>query len=158
MANERRRYYRHPVATPVYIKLGTEDYENVGTTINLSEGGLAAKLPKATNIGMPVRFRFKLPETHNFIEGKGDVAWVANGLTGVKFGVISTESRKDFEEWLQKKMNGPEAIAAHLYQRHHQTLLLAISNQPTLATPEKFGAPARLIADCRVLSAVTFAA
>src|SRR3954468_13021072 len=25
MANERRRYYRHPVATPVYIKLATDD-------------------------------------------------------------------------------------------------------------------------------------
>jgi len=110
MANERRRYYRHPVATPVHIKLGTEEYENLGTTINLSEGGFAAKLPKATTIGMPIRFRFKLPETHNFIEGKGDVAWVANGLTGVKFGVIPAQAQKELEEWLQKKMNGPELL------------------------------------------------
>ncbi len=110
MTNERRRYYRHPVATPVYIKLGPDDYENLGTTINLSEGGLAVKLPKMTTIGMPVRFRFKLPETHTSIEGKGDVAWIANSLTGVKFGAISSQSRKELEEWLQKRMNGPELL------------------------------------------------
>ncbi len=110
MANERRRYYRHPVATPVYIKIGTEEYENIGTTINLSEGGLAAKLQKMTTIGMPVRFRFKLPETQTSIEGKGDVAWVANGLTGLKFGVISSQARKDLAAWLEKKMNGPELL------------------------------------------------
>ena len=110
MANERRRYYRHPVATPVYIKLGADDYENIGTTINLSEGGLAAKLDKKTDIGMPVRFRFKLPETHTFIEGKGDVAWVASGLTGVKFGAISSQSQHDLETWLHKRMNGPDLL------------------------------------------------
>jgi CheY-like chemotaxis protein len=110
MANERRRYYRHPVATTVHIKLGTDDYENLGTTINLSEGGLAAKLEKKTTIGMPVRFRFKLPETHTFIEGKGEIAWVANGLSGLRFGVISSEARKELENWLLKKMNGPELL------------------------------------------------
>src|SRR5438270_3439261 len=41
MAHERRRYYRHPVATTVHIKLAAEEYENLGTTVNLSEGGFA---------------------------------------------------------------------------------------------------------------------
>jgi len=59
---------------------------------------------------MPVRFRFKLPETHTFIEGKGDVAWVANGLTGVRFGAISTQAQQDLETWLHKRMNGPDLL------------------------------------------------
>ena len=110
MAHERRRYYRHPVATPVFISIGTEKYEYSGTTINLSEGGLAVKLEKVASIGTPVRFRFTLPETHTSIEGKGEIAWVANGLSGVKFGVISTQARKDLQAWLEKKMSGPELL------------------------------------------------
>jgi len=46
MAHERRRYYRHPVATSVHINFGTETNEHLGTTVNLSEGGFAAKLQK----------------------------------------------------------------------------------------------------------------
>src|SRR5256885_15931317 len=42
MAQERRRYYRHLVATPVHITLGAEVNEQIGTTLNLSEGGFAA--------------------------------------------------------------------------------------------------------------------
>jgi CheY-like chemotaxis protein len=110
MEHERRRYYRHPVATSVYIKLGTDEYENLGTMVNLSVGGFAAKLEKKTTIGMPVRFRFKLPETETWIEGKGDIAWVANGMAGAKFGAIATKSRRELENWLLKKMNGPELL------------------------------------------------
>src|SRR5205814_6328819 len=35
MAHERRRYYRHPVATAAHITLGTETYEHQGMTVNL---------------------------------------------------------------------------------------------------------------------------
>ena len=110
MANERRRYYRHPVATPVHITLGTDTQEHAGITVNLSEGGLAAKLEKKTEIGMPVRFRFKLPETTTWIEGKAEIAWVASGLSGLKFGVISDNARKELENWLLKKMNAPGVL------------------------------------------------
>src|SRR5256885_13586495 len=40
MANERRRYYRHPVATSVLIPFGTETNENFGKTVNLRVGSL----------------------------------------------------------------------------------------------------------------------
>ena len=76
-------------------------------TVNLSEGGFAIKLEKKTSIGMPVKFRFKLPESAAWIEGKGEIAWIAAGLSGVKFGVVSPSSRKELETWLLKKMNGP---------------------------------------------------
>lgn len=110
MAHERRRYYRHPVATSVHITLGTDTYEHLGTTVNLSEGGLAVKFEKKTNIGMPVKYRFKLPETDLWIEGKGDIAWVAAGLSGIKFGVMSTKLRAAMQEWISKKLNGPEIL------------------------------------------------
>jgi len=110
MAHERRRYYRHPVATSVHLTLGAETYEHLGTTVNLSEGGLAVELEKKTNIGMPVRFRFKLPETDTWIEGKGEIAWVASGLSGIKFGLMSTKLRAAMQEWISKKMNGPELL------------------------------------------------
>jgi CheY-like chemotaxis protein len=110
MAHERRRYYRHPVATSVHITLGVETYEHLGTTVNLSEGGLAVQLEKKTNIGMPVRFRFKLPETDLWIDGKGDIAWVANGLSGIKFGAMSVKLRTAMQDWISKKMNGPELL------------------------------------------------
>ncbi len=110
MAHERRRYYRHPAATSVQITLGAEANEHLGTTVNLSEGGFAIKLEKITSIGVPVRFRFKLPETHTWIEGKGEIAWVANGLCGVKFGAISSQSLTDLQAWLEKKMKGPDML------------------------------------------------
>jgi CheY-like chemotaxis protein len=110
MAHERRRYYRHPVATSAHITLGTETYEHLGTTVDLSEGGFALKLEKKTNPGMPVKFRFKLPETATWIEGKGDIAWMANGLSGVKFGAMASSSRKELQTWLLKRMNGPEVL------------------------------------------------
>jgi DNA-binding response OmpR family regulator len=110
MAHERRRYYRHPVATSVHITLGAETYEHLGTTVNISEGGLAMKLEKKTNIGMPVRYRFKLPETDTWIDGKGDIAWVSNGLSGIKFGVMPSKLRSTLQTWLEKKMNGPELL------------------------------------------------
>jgi CheY-like chemotaxis protein len=106
MAHERRRYYRHPVAAPVYVIVGSESYEHQGITVNVSEGGFAFKLEKRTSVGMSVKFRFKLPESSAWIEGKGEIAWVANGLSGVKFGVISASSRKELETWLLKRMNG----------------------------------------------------
>lgn len=110
MAHERRRYYRHPVATSAHIILGAETYEHLGTTVNLSEGGLAVKLEKKTNIGMPVRFRFQLPETDTWIEGKGEIAWVANGMSGIKFNVMSAKLRTAMQEWISKKMSGPELL------------------------------------------------
>src|SRR5438270_7226302 len=98
MAHERRRYYRHPVTTSVHVTFGTETYEHLGTTVNLSEGGLAVKLEKKTNIGMPVHFRFKLPETDLWIEGKGEIAWIANGLSGIKFGALSNKLRTSVQD------------------------------------------------------------
>jgi DNA-binding response OmpR family regulator len=111
MANERRRYYRHPVATTVHLSLGTDTQEQTAITVNLSEGGFAMKSDKKTEIGMPVRFRFLLPETHIWIDGKGEIAWVsANGLNGVKFGVLSDKARNDLQAWLAKKMSGPDML------------------------------------------------
>ena len=110
MAHERRRYYRHPVATSVHVTLGAETYEHLGTTVNLSEGGLAMQLEKKTNIGIPVRFRFKLPDTDTWIEGKGEIAWVANDLSGIKFNVMSAKLRTAMQEWISKKLSGPELL------------------------------------------------
>jgi len=110
MANERRRYYRHPVATPVHLTMGTETAEQVGITVNLSEGGCAIKSGVKASIGTPLRFRFKLPETHKWIEGKGEIAWVAGDLIGVKFGVIESNLNTELQNWLAKKMNGPDML------------------------------------------------
>ena len=110
MAHERRRYYRHPAATSVHITLGTDTDEHLGTTVNLSEGGFAVMLKAKTGIGMPLRFRFKLPETRTWIEGKGEIAWMAGGLSGVKFGVMPENLRTELKNWLEKKMNGPDLL------------------------------------------------
>jgi len=110
MANERRRYYRHPVSTPIHITLGTETHEHMATTVNVSEGGLAVALKAMSNPGMPLRFRFKLPASDVWIEGKGEIAWVAGGVSGLKFGAMEEKARNYLQEWLAKKMTGPDML------------------------------------------------
>lgn len=110
MANERRRYYRHPVSTPIHINLGTEPQERMATTVNVSEGGLAVALKAMSNPGMPLRFRFKLPASDVWIEGKGEIAWVAGNVSGIKFGTMDEKARTYLQEWLAKKMTGPDVL------------------------------------------------
>src|SRR5262249_40680655 len=106
MAHERRRYYRHPIETSVHITLDPGNQEQVGTTVDLSEGGLAVRLESNATTGMALRFRFMLPQTTITIEGKGEVAWIAGGLKGVKFGLIPSKARTEIQVWLTDKMIG----------------------------------------------------
>jgi CheY-like chemotaxis protein len=110
MASERRRYYRHPVSTTIHLTLGTEAQERMGTTVNVSEGGLAIALKAMSNPAMPLRFRFKLPASDVWITGKGEIAWVAGNLTGIKFETLEAKAREYLQEWLAKKMTGPDVL------------------------------------------------
>lgn len=100
MVRERRRYFRHPVATQVRIMIGQSPEVNA-TTTNLSEGGMAirftGKLPKDSE----ARLQFTLPGSNTSLELQGKIAWAdETGHAGIKFLEVPQSSQYQLEKWL----------------------------------------------------------
>jgi CheY-like chemotaxis protein len=107
---ERRRYFRYPVGTDVYVNLG-DDKEIKGKVFNLSEGGIAVELPiKAKPTGQ-IKTRFLLPHSAVLIQGKCEVQWVNDGQLGLRFIHLQPESRQELTRWLTRKIESNDPLS-----------------------------------------------
>ena len=100
MTRERRRYFRHPVESPILIFFA-QGQELKATTTNISEGGMAiqvlGKLPESS-ISKVV---FTLPGASLATEAKVDLAWAdGSGRAGLRFVEMSPGSQENLEHWL----------------------------------------------------------
>jgi CheY-like chemotaxis protein len=107
MKRERRRNARVPVQIPVAIcKPETGVHFKVNTT-DLSEGGLAVKLPRNTKATGRWRVSFTLPGASTAIEVAAEFAWEGTGSqAGLRFLDPSPDLGHQLREWLER--NSPD--------------------------------------------------
>jgi len=103
MKCERRRNIRIPVEIPVTLVFGND--EKVKTvTSDLSEGGMAIRLPKRPGKPGVVKVRFSLPEAEHEAECGGEVAWQnAGNQGGIRFTDMAPETHTEIKRWLARR-------------------------------------------------------
>ncbi len=101
MKCERRRNVRVPIELPVTLFAGA-DQQRI-TTLDLSEGGMAVRVPRYIPKSRGVRIRFTLPGVDYVIDCAAEVAWKNPGSnTGVRFLELSREHRQQLKAWLAR--------------------------------------------------------
>lgn len=98
---ERRLSARAPVSPQAFVKFGGSNY---GFVFNISETGLVFA-PTGTltlAVGAVAKMRFLLPESREWIETSGEVAWIAGSQkeAGVRFVDLSDETRERIRNWI----------------------------------------------------------
>jgi DNA-binding response OmpR family regulator len=107
---ERRRYFRYPVGTDVFVTLG-DDKEIKGKVLNLSEGGIAVKVAVNGKPTGQIKTRFLLPHSAVQINGKCEVQWVNDGQLGLRFTQLQPESRQELTRWLTRKIESNDPLS-----------------------------------------------
>jgi FixJ family two-component response regulator len=96
---ERRRYQRFNVTVPVVIALGNIEYP--GLVENISQGGIAVRLPCLLPSSSIVEFSFDLGASAT-IEGCAQLKWAGcDGLTGMEFRTLPPNSKDALMAWLR---------------------------------------------------------
>lgn len=99
IASERRRYRRHDVTLPVVITLAEIAYP--GIVENISQGGIAVRLPCLLPPSSTVEFSFDL-DTGVSIEGSAQLRWASqDGLSGMEFRVLPPRCKEELMNWLR---------------------------------------------------------
>lgn len=108
MVRERSRYARHVLETRVTICFTTGKKIQAFST-NISERGIAVRLPEGLP-GDPISLlKFMLPDVKVPMVAKVQVAWADNlGRAGLKFLELAPTSRTHLEQWLQS--NGSRKV------------------------------------------------
>jgi c-di-GMP-binding flagellar brake protein YcgR len=118
MKCERRRNIRIPVEIPVTLVFGNDEKVKTATT-DLSEGGMAVRLPNRPGKPGLVKVRFVLPDTEHEAECAGEVAWQnAGSQGGIRFTDIAFETHAEIKKWLARRSpefeNDDPPTPAHL--------------------------------------------
>ncbi len=101
MKCERRRNVRVPVELPVTLLSGA-DRQHL-TTSDISEGGIALRVPRQIPKSRGVRIKFTLPGTEQVVDCAAEVAWKnPRSQTGVRFLELSREKRQQLRTWLAR--------------------------------------------------------
>lgn len=104
MVRERRRYFRHPVETPVHLT-SPQGGEIKVTTLNISEGGMAVLCSDRLSVGPVAKIRFNLQGLPGTLEPRGEIVWVdGQGRAGVRFLEMPTSTRESLERWLEAQL------------------------------------------------------
>src|SRR5580693_196510 len=101
MKCERRRNVRVPVELPVTLIAGADQQQI--TTLDISEGGMAVRVPRYIPKSRGVRIKFTLPGVDYVVNCAAEVAWKNPGSnTGVRFLELSREHRHQLKIWLAR--------------------------------------------------------
>ena len=96
--SERRRYTRHEVTLPVTITSSEHTYQ--GIVENISQGGMAVRLPCLLPESSIVDFSFDL-DIGATIEGSAQLRWAdAESLTGMAFHKLPEKCKSELMDWL----------------------------------------------------------
>src|SRR6185312_3482092 len=102
IASERRRYRRHDVTLPVVITLAEIAYP--GIVENISQGGMAVRMPCLLPASSTVEFSFDL-ESGTSIEGSAQLRWASqDGLSGMEFRVLPPRCKDHLMNWLREQV------------------------------------------------------
>jgi c-di-GMP-binding flagellar brake protein YcgR len=108
MKSERRRNARVNIEIPVIMRNTEADANMRVTTVDLSEGGMAVKMPTRRKPTGRWQIAFTLPGTETSLELVSEFAWEGTkAQAGLRFQHISPEATHQLREWL--KQNSPDA-------------------------------------------------
>jgi DNA-binding response OmpR family regulator len=111
---ERRRYFRCPVTIPVAVR-NQEGKETQCETINISESGVAIRIPSPMKSGTEVAVQFKLPENQTRFVVQSKICWSdPTGRTGLQFLNLAVAQKTELQGWLSHRLEEvlPEAVAS----------------------------------------------
>jgi DNA-binding response OmpR family regulator len=111
---ERRRYFRCPVAIPVMVR-NQEGQETQCQTINISESGIAIRIPAPVKAETEVAVRFNLPENQTRFVIQSKICWSdPTGRTGLQFLNLALPQKTELQAWLSRRLEEvlPEAVAS----------------------------------------------
>ena len=100
---KRRAHPRLPIGSLAPIDLG---HGTTGTILNVSEGGLAARVPVTLAEHFQIsHIQFRLPMSERWVETNGEIAWVSTSRTevGIKFTDIDGETRTKVQGWISEQ-------------------------------------------------------
>jgi hypothetical protein len=99
----RLRYNRHTLDLEVSVAYGSRKKVDAHL-MNLSQGGVGIRLPRALALPGPVRVSFQLPESKVRMKVQGEVAWTDKmGNAGIRFLEMSPEVKRDLKLWLAQQ-------------------------------------------------------
>jgi len=105
LMRELRRCHRHAMDISVMLQLGV-GAETRARVLDLSEGGMLVQTPTQVPQGNTVRFRFLLPETDVWLEGKAHITWSNDqGRTGLQFVTMGQALRVELANWLGARIS-----------------------------------------------------
>ena len=103
MKRERRRNFRVPVQIPVLIRKMDSDTTLRATTVDLSEGGMAVRIPGRQRPTGLWRVAFTLPASQVSFELLSEFAWEGNmAQAGLRFLDVAPDSSRQLVEWLKR--------------------------------------------------------
>lgn len=100
MVAERRRYFRYPIDTAVFVKTEASP-EFKARSVNLSEAGMAISSSEPLSSGEHIRVRLCLPSTTDCLTLAAEIRWAnADGLAGVEFHRVAPSTKERLQNWL----------------------------------------------------------
>jgi DNA-binding response OmpR family regulator len=111
---ERRRYFRCPLTIPVAVR-NQEGQETQCETINISESGIAIRIPATAKPGTEVTVQFTLPENQTRFAVQSKICWSdPTGRTGLQFLNLPLPHKTELQGWLSHRLEAvlPEAVAS----------------------------------------------
>jgi hypothetical protein len=118
IVRERRRYFRYPVEVPAAFGRKTAP-EVFGTTINISESGIAICTSTLLETGSEGTALFRLPGLDQEIRADCKVRWnKQNGEAGLSFLFLPYNTASELQAWLAKKLEEqlPQVVAEKFRQ------------------------------------------
>ena len=105
MVNERRRYFRCPVRTPVHVFVGTRP-DFIATSLNISELGIALTNSPALQVGETVVLRLTLPDPDVSAKISAEVCWRDEaGSAGLQFVGVPVQIKEQLTAWLTLRLD-----------------------------------------------------
>jgi CheY-like chemotaxis protein len=97
MLENRRRYLRVPLQTPVSCVVGSRTL--TGTSWNISQGGMQVEVD-SLQANDTVRLSLKLPESAVSIEAVGRVVWTKDNRQGIQFTKMTSTVQEEIKNFI----------------------------------------------------------
>ena len=104
IVREYRRYFRAPLKTAVTVWSSVTG-EIRGETVDLSEEGMAIRIPYCLGVGTELLIRFKLSDQNKDLVARANIIHTSEGgISGLHFVEISSLAKGQLHEWLSHRL------------------------------------------------------
>ena len=130
---DRRKNARVPVESVAYIEL---DRDNGGLISDVSEGGIAIRIPDMIVGSVFPKMRFHLPKSSDWIEASGKLVWqgASRKEAGIQFVDVGENGRRQIQNWIRSGASSPDTP---LERGHSNGILEKERPDPSSVEPQK---------------------